>query len=256
MSDNSSEVAAFLCELDGFVDRKDIRVALDVGSRDGLVALRLSGEFPESRVYAFECNPAAIEIARGNLNTADRVQLVEKAVCDSDGPITFYAIDTERTVTPHPDKNIGASSLYVANDSYPAETYVQKEISVQGTTLQTWAKTAGIDKVDLIWMDLQGSELRALKGMGRLLKSVTVIYCEVEYKEIYKGQPLAREVRRFLNQNGFTLIKRLNTSEWFGDELYVNRSQLSAFTLARVWAASATSKVWEVLRKAKRRVAG
>ena len=145
---------------------------------------------------------------------------------DVEGPLDFFAIDAARTITPHSDGNIGASSLYEASDDYPPEKYVQQKISVDSVTLAGWAARSGVDAIDLIWMDLQGAELRALQGMRELIRTVQVIYTEVEYKPIYRNQPLADEVRAFLRNNGFSLRSKLNTSEWFGNELYCNRKTL------------------------------
>ncbi len=66
--------------------------------------------------------------------------LVERAVSDVEGDIDFFAIDPDRTITPHPGGNIGASSLYLARDDYPHETYVQNKITVQSVTLAEWAR--------------------------------------------------------------------------------------------------------------------
>lgn len=45
------------------------------------------------------------------------------------------------------------------------------------------------------------------------------------YKEMYFGQPLFPEINEYLTTRGFHLHKKFNTSEWFGDVLYL-RSDL------------------------------
>ena len=44
--------------------------------------------------------------------------------------------------------------------------------------------------------------LRAMQGLGRLLRQVQVLYTEVEYQQIYLNQPLACDLRRFLARHG------------------------------------------------------
>jgi FkbM family methyltransferase len=44
--------------------------------------------------------------------------------------------------------------------------------------------------VDLLKLDLQGYELEALKGCGRLLRNIKIISTEVEFVSLYDGQPL------------------------------------------------------------------
>jgi FkbM family methyltransferase len=220
---NLDSFQQFAKAADALIDPLKVRVALDVGSRDGEVALYLKQHYPNATVYAFECNPVAIKICHQQLAGHKQVFLVDRAVSDVEGSLDFFAIDPEKTVTPHKDGNIGASSLYEAKTDYPYETYVQKRITVDSITLEAWAQRQGIANIDLIWMDLQGAELRALKGLGHLIQSVKLIYTEVEYKEIYVDQPLAAEVRDFLYTSGFRLYKQFCVSEWFGDELFCPR---------------------------------
>jgi FkbM family methyltransferase len=211
---------------DALLDPRSVKVALDVGSRDAEVALYLKQHYPNATVFAFECNPAAVELCRRRLSGQPGVFLVDRAVSDVEGVLDFFAIDPDKTLTPHADGNIGASSLYRARPDYPHETYVQTRISVQSITLEAWARRQGLAAIDVIWMDLQGAELRALMGLGRLLQEVKLVYTELEYKPMYQDQPLAAEVRGFLRAHGLHLCKRFNVWEWFGDELFCRRALL------------------------------
>lgn len=212
----------FIKATDHLIRRDDVRVALDLGSRDAEIACCMESTFPNAQVYAFECNPPALQLCRQNAKGHDRIKVVPKAVSDLNGEITFYAIDPQRTQTPHDDGNIGASSLYEASPDYPYEKYVQNKITVQSTTLYTWALAHGVASIDVIWADLQGAELKAFIGLKDAISSVKIIYTEVEYRPIYKGQPLAPEMHRFLVQNGFRPFKKFNTTAWSGDVLYYN----------------------------------
>ena len=207
--------------IDGLMYRQSAYTILDVGSRDALVAIEFAEHFPNAKIYAFECNPPAISICRRNVANHPNIVLVENAVSDVCGPVGFYAIDPEKTVTAWPDGNIGASSLFIANPAYPVETYYQNRITVEAITLKQWAQGVGINTIDILWMDLQGAELKALMGMGDLLDTVSFIYTEVEYKEMYIGQPLFDTIDRYLTKHGFYLHSKLNTSQWFGDAIYV-----------------------------------
>ena len=110
-------------------------MALDLGSRDGEVALYLHEHYPHAEIYAFECNPEAITLVRKNVQGVPGVTLVERAVSDMNGTLDFFAIDPDATITPHADGNIGASSLYQANPDYPFENYAQRRISVESIRL-------------------------------------------------------------------------------------------------------------------------
>lgn len=76
---------------------------------------------------------------------------------------------------------------------------------------------------NFINIDIQGAELKALKGMD--LSSIQYIYTEVNSDYVYKGCCLVSEIDEYLGQFGF---KRVETS-WYndvagwGDALYVKQ---------------------------------
>jgi FkbM family methyltransferase len=60
-----------------------------------------------------------------------------------------------------------------------------------------------IGRIDFIKMDIQGAELTALSNAVNLLKETVVINVEVEFVELYKGQPLFADVDSYLRSQGF-----------------------------------------------------
>lgn len=57
--------------------------------------------------------------------------------------------------------------------------------------------------VDFIKIDVQGSELAVFSGGAKALAGATIIQTEVEFVELYEGQPLFADVDRFLRAAGF-----------------------------------------------------
>jgi FkbM family methyltransferase len=212
----------FLYVVDQVVKPEDVKVILDVGSLHAREAVEFSKRFPNARVYSFECHPQSylncLETTKGH----ERCTVVNKAVSNYDGTIKFFPIDPNRTITTHADGNPGASSLFKAAGTYDhIEKYVQNEIEVPCTRLDTWAKENALTQVDLIWMDLQGAELLALQGLGELLKTVKVIHTETELNPMYTGQALYQDINEFLTKNGFAYVWG-NLQVQFGtDVIYV-----------------------------------
>lgn len=60
-----------------------------------------------------------------------------------------------------------------------------------------------LGSVDMIKIDVQGGELDVFKGGIKALADALVIWTEVEFVELYEGQPLFAEVEQFLRAQGF-----------------------------------------------------
>lgn len=113
-------------------------IIFDIGSRDCLQSIEFYNMFPNSKIYAFECNPNTLDICKKNIELySDRITLIEGAVCDYDGNITFYPINQDKTITTWSDGNPGASSLFKSNGNYTVENYVQDEIITNCHRLDT-----------------------------------------------------------------------------------------------------------------------
>ena len=94
-----------------------------------------------------------------------------------------------------------------------------------------------IDKKNMpsfINLDIQGVELKALKGLGSLISDVKYIYTEVNRLGVYKDCANVRDIDDFLTMQGF----RRATTRWqwlegWGDALYV-RNEEPARSLSQV----------------------
>eukprot|EP00873_Tetraselmis_striata_P043881 jgi/Tetstr1/464145/TSEL_008950.t1 len=175
-----------------------VKTVFEVGSRDCLDAIRLHERFG-CKVYAFECNPDAIDLCRANLRdrgvAASDVELVEKAAFNTEGPLEFHpVVESKRSVEGHPDfvrtengrlANIGASSLFKMSDDFQISKYkfinhVQgPPVMVDAVRLDEFMDRRGIAGVDLVCMDVQGAELFCLEGLGDKLGSVKAIITEL-----------------------------------------------------------------------------
>lgn len=78
--------------------------------------------------------------------------------------------------------------------------------------------------IGLLNIDIQGAELQALKGLGSKLQMVKAIYCEVNFRELYKDAPLLPELDAWLHQQGFSLVDIVKLSEGWGDGLWLNNA--------------------------------
>jgi hypothetical protein len=124
--------------------------------------------------------------------------------------------------------------LFVANGSYPVETYAQIPIGAaarRGDTLIA----RGLPVPDLIWMDTQGAELLVLRGFGTRLGAVKLLKIELSLREIYTGQALADDVVRFLRNAGFRWHSVLHPGHWQFDGAFVRTEGWSLRLRVRDW---------------------
>ncbi len=102
-------------------------------------------------------------------------------------------------------------------------------VVVQVTTLDAWAKEYDIPKMDMLWIDMQGTEFEALKAAPRLLSGVSVILTKHEAVEAQDGKPLDDQARAWLDEQGFVLFGgninflEASLSSRFGDGLFVRK---------------------------------
>ena len=64
----------------------------------------------------------------------------------------------------------------------------EKNIIIETKTLDTWRKEQGVEKIDFIWMDVQGAEIDVIQGGRNALKNTRYLYTEYSNKELYEGQ--------------------------------------------------------------------
>ena len=94
-------------------------------------------------------------------------------------------------------------------------------IPVKTDTLTNLLK--GMTSPDLLTLDIQGVELRAIKGYKDRISEVKWIYCEVNRAELYEGCALISEIDFYLEKYGFKRVATKWTIHNWGDALYVNR---------------------------------
>jgi FkbM family methyltransferase len=105
-----------------------------------------------------------------------------------------------------------ASSIYRPNTSLvdrwrgDGAFDVVAEESIDCITLKEMLIETDIDHIDLIKIDTQGSELGVLLGAGDCLDRISIIKCEVEFVELYEGQPLFDDLVRELSGQGFRFV--------------------------------------------------
>lgn len=205
-------------------------VIFEIGACEGEDTIRYHMLFPESTIYAFEPLPENFKLAFDNIYkyANKKVNLYNFAVCDKVGFSNFFVSSGNPEVNIEDVDfkwNFGnkSSSLYSPNLTLKEFDWLKfnERIQVETVTLNSFCEVNGIESVDFIHIDVQGAELDVLKGSSKILSRIKVIWLEVEKVELYKNQPLAKDIEIFLSENGFVKVIDTCYPKW-GDQLYVN----------------------------------
>lgn len=115
------------------------------------------------------------------------------------------------------------SSVYEPNSAFirlwrdSDSITVVDRVKVPLSTLDIEMQKYGFPRIDFLKLDTQGSELDILEGGVAALKGAIGLEVEVEFSEIYSGQPLFCDVDRFLRSQGFDLYDIVTTySDTYG----------------------------------------
>jgi FkbM family methyltransferase len=179
----------------------DANVIFDVGSHTGESTLEYLVNFPRARVFAFEPDMTNFAAASDAIAIhRQRCSLHAIALADSNGRAKFHVNSHNGT---HSLLAIGAQEFWAG----PAHE-VQK-VSVETRTMDSFVAEQAVSTIDILKMDIQGGELLALKGAQSLLEAsrIRLLALEVEFKPLYKDQPLFWDICAFLYRFGYSFFK-------------------------------------------------
>lgn len=105
---------------------------------------------------------------------------------------------------------------------HPDVHFVEKQYH-STITVDTFYQRHNLDmtKYDFWNFDIQGAELRALKGAKKSIEYAKAIYLEVNTEEVYKECALMDEIDKYLTQYNFKRIITNITQFGWGDALYI-----------------------------------
>jgi FkbM family methyltransferase len=195
------------------IDFNEIKVILDIGSRDGCQSLELNRWFPHAKIYAFEPVRNNYEFTINNVINVDNIEVYPYAINSYNGKTIFYEVI---------NGNVGASSLLKTTNHWRSSQWLQKETEVECILLSDWLKEKGITQVDLIWMDVQGAEKIVLDSLNEYLSNVKVIATEIGIQPLYENSTSKSEMEEKLSN--FIVINELTESSMTEmDIIYINK---------------------------------
>ncbi|MDR3646451.1 MAG: FkbM family methyltransferase [Candidatus Babeliales bacterium] len=193
-------------------------VIVEAGAHNGTDTLEMAKLWPNSTIHAFEPVPELFQKIKNKIKHYSNIKIYNLALSDLIGKTKMYVSS----------RNDAASSLLPTNsvvfNHYQPKVLFNKEIYIESTTLDKWATVNNIKNIDFLWLDMQGYEPKMLMASPNILKTVKVIYTEVNHKELYAGSILFNEYRKFLETQGFQLVQVCFPFEDWGDALFVRKN--------------------------------
>jgi FkbM family methyltransferase len=168
-------------------------ILFDVGANIGQTTQAMLDAFTTPRIHAFEPSPATFETLRRNVAQKPGVTVERVAMGDTGGTSAFH-VTRDHSV----------------NDSLLAPVWQAGSavVDVDVDTIDGYCERTHIDRIDLLKIDTQGFDLRVLHGARRMLaaRRVTLYSCEANMRPMYDGQATLRELLRFADEAGYSLV--------------------------------------------------
>jgi len=103
---------------------------------------------------------------------------------------------------------------------------IEKETQILSNIIEKYDKNINFN---FLTMDIQGVELKALKGMGNYLNNIDYIYTEVNLDYVYKDCALISEIDDFLSKYNFIRVETHWCMDYqWGDAFYIKKYNILA----------------------------
>jgi len=137
---------------------------IDIGANIGITTVDMAKRIRRrGKLYSFEPVPEYLNILKENVssNGLENVKVYELAVTDQVGRVPFY------------QKELSSGIVFEEG---------AKKFEVSTITIDRFLSEEKIERIDLINMDCEGSEILALKGAKETLQKNRVkIFCEIHH---------------------------------------------------------------------------
>lgn len=154
---------------------RDVRVIVDAGANCGAASVYFARHCPDARLHAFE--PGSLQRMILDRNVADYPNV----------SVHPFGLDsTDRTAELHRGLDLGTSSVF-RGDHHVADS---ETIALRDAG--AWARDAGIDRIDVLKLDVEGCEVEVLRSLESLLPTLQVLYVE------YDSRQARREIEQLM----------------------------------------------------------
>lgn len=171
-----------------------------------------------AKILYVEANPVLIPLLKAKAAVhPGRVFVVHAAACDYDGEIDLRVTSMNQSSS--------ILKLGKHREIYPSIQEVNR-VRVNARRLETILAESGLEAKDFNFLnlDIQGAELLALKGAGKILESIEAINTEINLVELYQGGVLLKDLEVYLESHRFNRAAMATPyHQTWGDAFYLRR---------------------------------
>jgi FkbM family methyltransferase len=206
-------------------------VIFDVGANMGQTLENYATVFPEATIHSFEPFPESyghLEVTASRYPGAVPHRL---ALTDAAGERTFFVNPqwhTRNSLLPRPSEG---------RRYYRAGSDLASSVTVQTETLDAFCSQHGVDRINILKLDVQGAEGMVLRGAERLLtrEAIDLVFTEVMFAPHYEGGPLFHQLWGQLEEHQYSFFNLFEFHVARNGQLrYANALFLSSGIRARV----------------------
>ena len=184
-------------------------VVVDVGAHQGSTSVRFAETFPEARIFALEPDPENFAILVRQVRSVKRIVPIGRAAAERTGPATLYRTRFDQA---HSLRRPAADApRYLASGDLLEE---MGPVPIETISLDDFCVENGLDHIDVLKIDAQGSELEILEGGKGLFSrgAATLVFLEVNFLPVYDGMALFPAVYQWLFDRGYRLVQLYDTA--------------------------------------------
>jgi FkbM family methyltransferase len=180
-------------------------VVMDIGANEGEHTVFCAKRLTKGRVFSFEPNIAMRERLTRNIaaNGFDNVTVVPMALSDRRGEMVLYSAHERFSDGSYND---GLATLFAR------EGVADLLGSVAVTTLDEFVQEQGLDRVDILKIDVEGAEYSVLSGgLSVLRRFQPLIILEVEDETARSAGHSADELLSLVRLHGYAIFNILES---------------------------------------------
>jgi FkbM family methyltransferase len=194
-------------------------VILDVGAHIGDTTEMYRNYFPGYKIFCFEPFSESCDYLKKRFINDSNIKIVETALGSKDETKTLYVSNFSNL-----------NSLQRPNERSWGFAD-KKSVDVETTTLDQFCHNNDIKQIDILKLDVQGSELDVLMGSKTLLKkgSISLVYVEWQVVPLYENHHKYYKIAEFLTEYEYEFFNLYNINEarsgqirW-GDAIYTSK---------------------------------